>query len=903
MVAGSILLRRAPVQAVLRSLLPLLFLSSITLQPQAVAQSTGSNVALTYVAGSTVKVEQVIGDCDWQVQAKDGTCLRTASQTVTRFNILGNGQGGSFESNGKMIFWFGDTISQNPTTVNFHAGDPVAWSTSTDPEAGLLLSFYTNSDGTPLFVKPPGVAMGGYDIPNSGISLSDGIYFVCNLGADTNLSDNHANSYSMLVRFDESTQSFTAGRTISRLPGGHFVFTALHASGSDVLMFGAGNYRASDVYLSKTPANTFASGVGTLYFAGLVNGQPTWSTRESDAVPVVQDNPLSGPVWPNDSPSVGNMSVIYSNDLKLWLMSYDGGRQSGVTKGDYFTYAQQPWGPWATPQLIFNIVRDHADGVFIHDPDIVPNPPGDGLNGPTIGDIDPYTTVGGAFAPLMIERFTRVVGDTLKIYYNISTWNPYTVVRMRSEFHITQERSFTVSNRGGTSVTSSGTGNSTSVGYGRIQPDSGNSAPAGVAIFGNRQNNVLVSEVGVPAVPAITSGRIYAEIGGVVDAGVAIANPNSSTATLNFFFTDGTGNRAGSGTTTIPPNQQIARFLHEPPFNVYRTTTFQGTFTFTSDEPVAAIALRGLTNERGEFLMSTLPVIDLDAPPNNGPAVIPHFADGGGWTTQVLLVNPTDDPMTGTVQFLGPTGAAANVTIGGQTSSSFSYSIPRRTSQKLSTSGFASTTASGSIPIIPANGGPGPTSLIVFSYKPAGITVSEAGVPVARSSAFRAYVETAGGLGAISSIDSGIAVANTSSAAANVTFDLTDLTGATISGITPVIVPLPGNGQTAKFLSELFPSLAKPFKGLLRITTTSPGVSVVALRTRVNERGDFLITTTPPANENSPTTVAEVFFPQVADGAGYTTQFILFSGTAGQAASGILKLVKQDGSPFALTLN
>jgi len=63
--------------------------------------------------------------------------------------------------------------------------------------------------------------------------------------------------------------------------------------------------------------------------------------------------------------------------------------------------------------------------------------------------------------------------------------------------------------------------------------------------------------------------------------------------------------------------------------------------------PVGVIAPRGLTNERSEFLMSTLPVIDTTAPPGSGTVVVPHFADGGGWVTQILLVNPTDNPMTG----------------------------------------------------------------------------------------------------------------------------------------------------------------------------------------------------------------------------------------------------------------
>jgi hypothetical protein len=374
-----------------------------------------------------VKLEQIIGDTDYQ------TNTPTTSATVTRYNILGNDIGYSFEDNGKVTFLFGDTIG---VKVNYQAHDPVATSTTVNPEAGLLLNFYTNKNGTPLFVEPPGVAMGADDVPNSGISLPDGVYLIIDTGADVSLPVPHMNDHSLLSKFDETAQTFTTGRTISSMPGGHFIITAPHASGSNVLMFGVGAYRASDIYLSTTPESSFASGAGTQYFAGLVNGQPTWVSSESGAVPVVQDNPLNGPAWPNDSPSVGNLSVAYSTSLGLWLMTYDGGRQSPKTTGVYFTYAQQPWGPWSTPQLIFNAIRDNGIGVFIHDPSIVPDPPGDGLNGPTIGANNVYTTRGGIYAPNMIERFTTVSGSMLTIYYTLSTWNPYTVVKMRSQFTI-----------------------------------------------------------------------------------------------------------------------------------------------------------------------------------------------------------------------------------------------------------------------------------------------------------------------------------------------------------------------------------------------------------------------------------------------------------------------------------
>src|SRR5262249_44583894 len=154
---------------------------------------------------------------------------------------------------GKVLFLFGDTRAEDPN-VNLGAVDPVGFSSTTVGEAPLLLNFYTDNTNKTLWVKPPGVQMTGNNVPNAGVSLSDGLYLVANAGADHSMADINANAYSVLVKFDEAAKTFTAGRTISRLPGGHFVYTSLHTSGSDVYMFGTGNYRASDIYLSKTPA-------------------------------------------------------------------------------------------------------------------------------------------------------------------------------------------------------------------------------------------------------------------------------------------------------------------------------------------------------------------------------------------------------------------------------------------------------------------------------------------------------------------------------------------------------------------------------------------------------------------------------------------------------------------------
>jgi hypothetical protein len=115
--------------------------------------------------------------------------------------------------------------------------------------------------------------------------------------------------------------------------------------------------------------------------------------------------------------------------------------------------------------------------------------------------------------------------------------------------------------------------------------------------------------------------------------------------------------------------------------------------------------------------------------------------------------------------------------------------------------------------------------------------------------------------------------------------------------------PVPANGQTALFLSQVPGLTAIPasFQGVLRISGAA-GISVVGLRGRYNERGDFLITTTPPVAEDEAPTTAEMFFPHIVEGAGYTTQFILFSGRPGQSSAGTLRYLSQSGQPLLLDI-
>ena len=458
---------------------------------------------------------------------------------------------------------------------------------------------------------------------------------------------------------------------------------------------------------------------------------------------------------------------------------------------------------------------------------------------------------------------------------------------------------FSIPNLGGYSRITPGGPTPLTTGYGRIQPGVGSTTPSGVAIFGYRPADVLVSETGVPDSPAIASGRTYAEVNpGGVDTGLAVINPNSASVRVFFDLRDTSGNIVKSGSKDFAPGEHSAAFIDQDPY--FSGPDFQGTISFSSTLPISLIAIRGFWNERtpSEFLMSTLPVIDLSQPALGGTQVIPHFAAGGGFTTQILLVNPTGLSQTGTIEFRDRQGVVTTVFIDGAPSSGGAYTIAPNGTAKLIVTGLPTDIATGSVRMIPAGGGPAPTPLVLFSFKPGGITVSEATVPVTMGSAFRMFVQ----LSPTELINAGLAIANTGGTPGTLNLSVTSLDGTPVASAS---LPIGANEQILGFLDALVPALAgQTLQGVLRITSTVD-VSVVGLRSHYNERSpqrDFLMATTPPTLESSLPGSAERFFPQIADAGGFTTQVILFSGTAGQSANGDLTFFTGLGAPLNLVL-
>jgi hypothetical protein len=383
---------------------------------------------------------------------------------------------------------------------------------------------------------------------------------------------------------------------------------------------------------------------------------------------------------------------------------------------------------------------------------------------------------------------------------------------------------------------------------------------SGMAVLDFRQNSVLVSQAAIPINRGYLLGRFYARVGGNMNAAVAIATAGGS---IQYDARDVNGVVIKSGVFTVPPGGQLSAFLDQSPFNV--AAPFEGTVTLTAQGPTPYItAFRTLTNERGEFLFTPVPITDNSF--GSTRFYIPHFADGGGWSTEVVLVNPGGtNVQTGVISIFGASVSLA------------------------------------------------PLPMVVYTYRRDGITVTETStspaVPPYGTLAYF-YAEAVGDISRPEQLphQTGLAIFNAASnTPVTVTVELTRTDG---SSAGTGSLTLRNGERTSLFLTQIpgLESLQTPFSGMVVVNAPdSKALHVLAIRGTYNEHGDFLVSTSPVIFRGPidlpPYTWAGTVFPHFAFGSGYTTQFVLFASNfvdrydqPGPAVSGTLRFTRQDGT-------
>jgi hypothetical protein len=440
--------------------------------------------------------------------------------------------------------------------------------------------------------------------------------------------------------------------------------------------------------------------------------------------------------------------------------------------------------------------------------------------------------------------------------------------------------------------------------------------PDGTAVFSFKKENVTVSEVAVASSPPTFKARIFveyragvpaipgrAESGNIdINTGIAMVNYGETAANITYILRDLDGKDITVGHGNLPAGHHDARFINQvkdvaPDFELpadFQINTQFASLEIQGDQPLSVMALRGTNNQRNDFIMTTTPIADLFQTLGTGRIFFPQFADGGGNTTTLVLMNTSDEIETGSLEILKDNGAPMFVNrVGGSTNYSFRYFIPVGGVFRFQTDGAEPSTRTGWVRLLPDDSTSTPVGLGIFGYNPDKMLVSESGIPPATpKTSARVYVDLSGGHNtALALINP-----NDTAEAIHINVNAFHVDGITAAGTSPAPIQLGGFGHAAMFANQLVNELPPDFKGVLDLSSSEP-FAVMTIRSLNNERNDFLMASFPIADP-SQALLAPILFPHIAEGGGNAMEFIFLSSSGASTVS--LGLSDNTGALFKL---
>ncbi len=368
----------------------------------------------------TRKVVQLTGDTD----RERGT--DTPNQTGKRYQVYGTDLGISFVHDGRLFFLFGDTTRRGtseglPKTAlpgtHFNEDetdyDAIAFTTSDSAYNGIPLVF---NSASPVVDN---ISQMTAETPIEGFSIGKDmyVYFATDMFEEKRILPQRT----VLARSSDGGYRF--GNSLYTLSTYRFIHVSVQIvendrflglprrTGKGLLLWGAGKYRQSDVYLAYMPLDEITNPNSILFFAGFDKNtdNPSWQPDEAMARPLFSAS------------CVGELSIRWNHYLGKWIMLYNCDLCN--TSGVVVRLASNPWGPWSASKIVF----DNTDGLthFLHL---------QGKDNLYDKDRDDKTNpfdLGYSYGPYQIAPYASgVKGRYSKIYFTLSTWNPYQVLQM-----------------------------------------------------------------------------------------------------------------------------------------------------------------------------------------------------------------------------------------------------------------------------------------------------------------------------------------------------------------------------------------------------------------------------------------------------------------------------------------
>jgi hypothetical protein len=212
-------------------------------------------------------------------------------------------------------------------------------------------------------------------------------------------------------------------------------------------------------------------------------------------------------------------------------------------------------------------------------------------------------------------------------------------------------------------------------------PTTGGTASMTVFATFGMKHGAEVQQAGILPPGLTTNALMYVVSSGRLsrNLGVALVNPDSSNTNVTMTLRDDDGTTIGSKTFTVESHNQTSKFVTELfAAETSRPRDINGTLAITSTSPVAVAGLRF----RGANF-SSLPLTSLSTSTaalpifstgigGAGAVLLPQFAAGGGWATEIVIANTGTTRMAVRVDLFKPDGTALVTALNGTRASSFS---------------------------------------------------------------------------------------------------------------------------------------------------------------------------------------------------------------------------------------
>ncbi len=173
-----------------------------------------------------------------------------------------------------------------------------------------------------------------------------------------------------------------------------------------------------------------------------------------------------------------------------------------------------------------------------------------------------------------------------------------------------------------------------------------------------RESRILISEAGLPAPPLSDHATVFTDGRADRTTVLSLSNPNDVPVTVWLVFRDADGigvgdrteRRIAAGGSAVWP---LSGLQADGP----------GSVELSATAPVGLVATRVTTNDRDEEIVTAAPIAYGPGSAGGGTVALPRYEFGGGTTTEIVVVNPSDDALAGRLSFFAFSGEP--VTIGG----------------------------------------------------------------------------------------------------------------------------------------------------------------------------------------------------------------------------------------------